>query len=165
MKTADGFSMLVHRALATTRARELLACKRAVVLERIARGGGATDWYYCPGTAELDLIERRLRPGSVVSFYFDDRIRKSRWSDQLKLDIAQTIVETGDAVFGVLGTDGIEISVDIVVSVDELDELGSTLSLGSEVFWGAFPGRDNDGERAVTLTLADRDGVVRPHPH
>jgi hypothetical protein len=31
--------------------------------------------------------------------------------------------------------------------------------------FGAFPGRDDDGERALTLPLPDADGVVRPHPH
>jgi hypothetical protein len=29
----------------------------------------------------------------------------------------------------------------------------------------AYPGRDNDGESAITLDLPDADGVVRRHPH
>jgi hypothetical protein len=33
------------------------------------------------------------------------------------------------------------------------------------VFYGATPDRENDGTHAVTVTLPDADGIVRPHPH
>jgi hypothetical protein len=32
---------------------KLLASKPAVVLERIARGGGATNWFFCRGPPRL----------------------------------------------------------------------------------------------------------------
>lgn len=165
MKDSVEFLAIVHAALARTRVPDLLASKAAVVLERIARGGGATEWYYCRGTAELGAVEGKLSPGSVVSFYFDERIRSASYSPQLGTDIAKVIDDTGDAVVGVLGEDGIEIHVDIVVSGDDLAEVMAATSPASRVFYGSFPSRDDDGMRAVTVTLPDRDGIVRGHPH
>lgn len=165
MKTSADFTEIVHGVLARRRVGDLLASNAAVVLERLARGGGATEWYYCRGTAELDALEKRLSAGSVVSFYFDERIRKLPKSPQLAADIERIIAETGDAVVGVLGEDGVKIDVEIVVSRDDLADFMSRLPSSSQVFYGAFPGRDDDGMPAVTVTLPDRDGVTRSHPH
>jgi hypothetical protein len=73
--------------------------------------------------------------------------------------------QDGDAVIGRLGDDQLEINVEFVASPAELEEYASELPSGAEVIYGRFPGRDNDGLRAVTIDLPDRDGVVRPHPH
>jgi len=164
-KTNGEFSAIVHTVLEKTPVRELLGSGDAVVLERIARGGGATAWYYCRTGRELDAIEGRLSPGSVTSFYFDARIRRARYSPQFVTDVESIIVKAGDAFVGALGEDGIEINAEIVVSRDDLMETMSTIPRSSELFYGAFPARDNDGAAAVTVTLPDRDGVVRAHPH
>ena len=37
---------------------------------------GATNWYYCADETAVPFIASRLSPGSVVSFYFDDRITR-----------------------------------------------------------------------------------------
>lgn len=60
--------------------------------------------------------------------------------------------------------DGLEIAVEIVAGPNELSEVSSGFA-GEQVFFGAFPRRDNDGHRALTLTLPDADGLVREHPH
>ena len=159
------FLEIVRAALARTRVRDLLGSNAAVVLERIARGGGATEWYYCRGTSDLDAVERSLSPGSVVSFYFDGRIRSSSNAPPVLADIEKIIDDTGDAVVGVVGEDGVKMSVEVVVSREDLVEFMSTIGPASRVFYGAFPARDDDGSRAVTITLPDRDGISRSHPH
>jgi hypothetical protein len=165
VKDEGSFLALVHAALAGTPVRDLLTSNAAVVLERIARGGGRTEWYSCRGPAELEAIEGQLSPGSAVSFYFDGRVRGSPGSPHLAADILRIIHDVGEAVVGVLADDGVKIDVDFLSSTEEVTELISTLSPASRVFYGEFPARDNDGTRAVSLILPDRDGIVRPHPH
>lgn len=45
----------------------------------------------------------------------------------------------------------------------ECDVFAQGLAVGTVVFFGPFRSRGNDAERAVTLDLPDRDGVVRAH--
>lgn len=137
----------------------------AVAFERIARGGGSTRWYWVRSTEDLDRLYVRLSPGSVVSFYFDDRIKLQSLDDDVEMTILDLVAQHGDAVVGVLSQDGFEILVDFVAGPNELSQFCSEVHAGQPLFFGAFPGRDNDGRRSVTLTLADADGVVREHPH
>lgn len=142
-----------------------LSGEPAVVLERIARGGGATRWYSVRSTDDLGQLYERLNPGSVVSFYFDDRIKCGVLDDDTAGEILDLAVQHGDAVVGTLDEDGLEIHVDLVAGPSELSEFRSALPMGAQVFFGAFPGRDDDGVSAITLTLPDADGVIREHPH
>lgn len=155
----------VDGGLVTDAIMELLASKECVVLERLARGGGATNWYLCRDIPTLEMIQRDLAPGSIVSLYFDDRIRRSKKSPQLAMAVEKIIAETGDAIVGVLGEDGFHLNAETVVTRGELPELMSSISETADVFYGAFPARDNDGARAITVTIPDRDGIVRHHPH
>ena len=161
----NSFESAVHATLAATPVIELLGARAAVVLERIARGGGATKWYYCPDKAHLEALEAQLSPGSVVSFYFDDRVRSAIYSPELKSAVEGIIAETGEAIIGALGEDRLHIDVEILTGARELAEFASTTSLTSRVFYGAFPARDNDGTRAVTMVIPDADGIARCHPH
>jgi hypothetical protein len=72
---SHSFRLAVRTAVSATPIGDLLSAKSGVVLERIARGGGATNWYYCPKKSSLEVVESKFSPGSIVSFYFDDRIR------------------------------------------------------------------------------------------
>jgi hypothetical protein len=164
MLRRDGFSSVAHAALTKTAAPALLASKPAVVFERIARGGGATNWYFCRGPQDLPALEAKLSPGSVVSFYFDERIRRAPKSSTTEEAINTIVDETGDAVVAVFGADPIAMDAELISSRGELSEYLSTQT-SSELFFGPTPGRDNDGERSVTLTLPDTDGIVRGHPH
>jgi len=101
----------------------------------------------------------------VVSFYFDGRIRCRALDDDVAGEILDLAVRHGDVVVGTLGEDRLEILVDFVAGPNELSEFCSALPSGTQVFFGAFPGRDDDGVGAITLTLPDADGVVRAHPH
>lgn len=137
----------------------------AVVLERIPRGGGSTRWYWVRSTGDLDLLCARLGAGSVVSFYFDDRIKIQPLDDDVEMTILDLVALHGDAVVGVLSQDGLEVLVDFIAGPNELSQFCSEVPAGQPLFFGPFPGRDSDGRGAVTLTLADADGIVREHPH
>ena len=113
---------------------------------------------------ELPNVESSLRPGSLVSFYFDDRIRQAEYDDRLRITLEDIIRKTRGAVIGALLPDGFRIDARVAVSsVDLAEEIAD---LGASVlFFGEFPGRDNDGVAAITLQVPDADGRVRPHPY
>jgi hypothetical protein len=163
--TDASYVLLVRGTIAATPVHDRLRSSDAVVLERIARGGGATCWYYCRDHDHLGRIEEMLSPGSVVSFYFDGRLRRSGYSSRLLDDINEVLKERGEVVVGSLATDGLRIEASIVVSSEDLRECLAEVGTSSPVFYGTFPARDNDGVAAVTVTLPDRDGVRRAHPH
>jgi hypothetical protein len=157
---------LILDAIGSTPIPRLLSERPAVVLERIARGGGATQWYHLEQTGDLVRLVERLTPGSAVSFYFDGRIER-RFLDENLVDVVLDLirVQREAVVVGMLSTDRMAIDVEFVAGLGDLSEfLGATLD-GVEMFVGAFPARDDDGKDAVTIDLPDPDGVVRRHPH
>lgn len=148
-----------------------LARRPAIVLERMARAAGATRWYYCRGTDDLPRLEARFHPGSLLSFYFDDRIKAAVYSSTVKETLSALILETRevrterDPLVGYLDSDGIEIHMILSLTEEDLRDYHSELCSAQMVFFGEFPARDNDGLAAVTVTLPDEDGVKRAHPH
>ena len=161
----EGFAEIARRAVEPTGAGQLLASGPATVFERIARGGGATRWYWLRTADDLGRLYDVLSPGSVVSFYFDDRIEGAPFSEEIGERILATAESDGDAVVGRLAPDGLTLDVDYVGGPIALAELVDDLPADETVFFGPVPGRDNDGVHAVTVTLPDADGVVRAHPH
>ena len=61
--------------LAGTNLSNRLEVRPAIVLERIAMGGGAMEMFLCPSKSSLEQLIDSFSPGSIVSFYFDDRFR------------------------------------------------------------------------------------------
>jgi hypothetical protein len=161
----DPFSTIAHNALSATPVRALIETNSAIILERIARGGGATKWYHCSNQQCLEDVELSLSPGSAVSFYFDRRICRASYSKETAHILRDTVSDTGEILIGVPRSNNPAIDVEIISGPNELTEFLSTLSLGAPIFYGVFPARDNDGVNAVTVILPDIDGVVRPHPH
>ncbi len=161
----NSFSTLARAALAATPIVDRLIQTHAVVLERLARAGGATKWYCCPDRNHLHALEEQLSPGSVVSFYFDDRIRNEALSPESKEKVESIVSETGEVIVGTLAADGLHVDSEIITGPNELASFFSGVSFTTRIFYGAFPARDNDGIHAVTVTLPDADGIVRPHPH
>ena len=123
------------------------------MLERIARGGGATSWYSCGGPGELGALEDSLYPGSMVSFYFDERIQQVTDCRATVAKIVELISRTGECVVGVLAQDRLEIDASVVNAVEELTELLEATPSSAQLFFGVFPARDNDGANAVTVIL------------
>ena len=149
-----------------------LQVRPAIVLERIARGGGAANWYRCADHASLAAVNAELRPGSVVSFYFDDRITGCRYTPEVREQLLRLMCrlrdipgETGEIVVGHLADDQLHMTVDFPSGPEGLDEFTGTLGTDPWIYFGRFPGRDDDGTDAVTLTLPDLDGITRAHPH
>lgn len=158
------FTAVVHRMLVEAAVHQRLRDRAAVVLERIARGGGATRWYYCPDGMTLDSLEADFRPGSKVSFYFDDRILRVPFSQELRKDIEIIVSRYGEAVVGVAREHDSLIDVEFVAGPTDLAEV-MDVAIPAVMFIGTFPAPDNDGTAAITVTLPDSDGVVRDHPH
>lgn len=159
------YSQHVREAVAQVAVPRLLTDRPAVVLERIARGAGSTRWYRITTVRDLERLYDVLAPGSVVSFYFDERISVLEWGDETIIRVLDLVAAHGDAVVGTQRADGLELSVQFVGGANELDEFAGGLALGAQVFVGAFPAAENDGCDSVTVALPDRDGVVRGHPH
>lgn len=159
------FASIVHASLIRTPAATLLNAHDAVVLERIAMGAGATNWYYCRDSEHLRLVEAQLSPGSLVSFYFGDQIRNVLYTPAHKAEMERIITQTRDVVLGFLRDDGYRIDVEFIDNTLRLSEATADLAPTHRVFYGAFPARDNDGVRAVTLILPDADGTVRENPN
>ena len=134
------------------------------MLERIARGGGATNWYVIQTADDLQTLAERLRPGSLVSFYFDDRLVIGPIDREARAAILEIAERDTSAVVGALDERDIQLTVDFPSSGSELDEF-VTEHEGATFVFGRFPSSDDDGSSAVTLTLPDADGVARPHPH
>jgi hypothetical protein len=61
--------------------------------------------------------------------------------------------------------EGIEIDVEFIAGDEELRDFAAGLASRARVVYGRFPAADDDGVRAITFDLPDRDGIFRPHPH
>jgi hypothetical protein len=156
---------LALRAIQATAVPRLLREHPAIAVERLARGGGATRWFFLGDPEQLATLAAKLAPGSSLSFYFDERIAIGALDDEVAEEILQFAAMDGDAVVGHLGADGIEIAVEFVAGRSDLEAASRSFKLDERVFYGRFPAADNDGVDAVTLTLPDKDAVIRSHPH
>jgi hypothetical protein len=156
---------ITHQLLDAYGVTRLLRDKAAIILERIARGGGAVSWYVCECEAALDAISARFKPGSVISFYFDDRIKTCRAKD-LPLDEIGTIIElVGECVVGKIADNGIDIDAyDFCLSSEIRTGFGDPHP-ESRMIYGAFPERAYTPNSAITFILPDEDGIFRAHPH
>lgn len=159
------FDAIARSTIAATAIAERLRDTSAVVLERIARAAGKTNWYQCDNQDGLNQIVGALSPGSKVSFYFDGRIARNAYTPQIRREIEAIANRERDAIIGALQADGFRIECDFVSSVDEIEEFIIDHPDVSAIYFGAFPAADNDGVQAITVTLPDRDGVVRHHPY
>jgi hypothetical protein len=164
-ETPPSVAELILSAISSTSVPSHLLRRPAVVLERIARGGGETRWYSVTNEDRLEALATRLSPGSSVSFYFDDRIEQRDLNDEADDAILDLIRVHGEAVVGVLSPDGLTIEIEFVSDVGELSEFLGARDSDVHLFVGVFPERDDDDPGAISIDLPDRDGVVRRHPH
>lgn len=160
-----GFAEIARRTIEASGAVPLVAARPAVVLERVARGGGATRWYWLRTTDDFGGLYEALSPGCVVSFYVDDRIEWAMPTPKMRQRVLAIVASDGDAVVGRLGADGLELIVDYVGGQDAPMRFIEAAPGEEPLFFGPFPAREDDGVRALTITLPDADGVIREHPH
>ena len=158
-----GYATLARRAIEATPVPRLVRERPGIVLERHARGGGATTWYWIRSPADLSKVVELLRPGSAVSFYFDDRIAEGDPAT-VRDEIVAIAARDIDAVVAAYNGHP-ELRVDFPGGPLDLAEFVAELQPGETFLYGAFPARDNDGKQAVSVVLPDIDGVVRGHPY
>jgi hypothetical protein len=161
------YSILAIRAVSEAGVPALLAggSPYVVALERLARAAGATNWYVLHDVRQLDELAMRLSPGSTLSFYFDGRLAPREYDSSVATEIVRIVARDQNAVVGKLSSDGMSLEVDFPSNQSELEDFIRAFPPGTRFFFGAYPGRDNDGVHAVTIDLPDADGVVRRHPH
>jgi hypothetical protein len=165
VSSASDFAALAAATFGATPAARLLAgTQPAVALERIARGAGATRWYLLRAPADLGTLTLRVRPGSRVSFYFDNRFLIGEFDDPARQSVVGIIEREGEAVIAAVPPSEIEAEVEFPSSAMEADEFARHHRQATIVV-GAFPAADDDRVNAITVVLPDADGVVRPHPH
>jgi hypothetical protein len=162
MASAMSLQLAVHEVLAQ---RWSQPWADVVVLERLARGGGAARWFMVRTPKDVTRVYGELRAGSRVSFYFtggpnvdaDDEPTRQRMFDE--------ITSTGEIVLGYPSDTDVVLQVDVISGPSELTEQLMHQPEGGQVVWGTWPSPLNDGHNAVTVDLVDEDGVLRPHPH
>ena len=134
-----------------------------VILERVARGGGATRWHYCIAIWEVSEVIATMRPGSNVGFFFDDRIRRSLYSDDIGIEILDIATAAGEVWIGRETGPSREFKMDFG-GVEESMSMITKFKTGEAVLYGAFPAFEDDRVNSIVFTPPDPDGVVRPQP-
>jgi hypothetical protein len=137
---------------------------RVVVLERIARGAGDTNWFFIRSREEVEQVAETLHGGSCVSFYFADQLHVEIDSEEARGRMFDVITHKGELVIGYPSASRPQLEMRIISGPGELGSYLVSQPEGGLVVWGEWPGRDNDAD-AITLNLVDKDGVLRPHPH
>jgi hypothetical protein len=139
--------------------------RQIVILERLARAGGAARWFFVTSQAKLERVFDLLRGGSNVSFYFSRYLRVEVDNESTRQEMFDEMTLHGELVLGYPPSDAPEFEVEIISGPSELTELLMLRPEGSLAVWGQWPPRDSDGENAITVDLVDADGVLRSHPH
>jgi hypothetical protein len=139
------------------------ATPQVVVVERLARGGGATRWFSCGTIEEVEQLLPDLRPGSRVGFFLDDRIRRERYSHTVEEMIWGELADVGEVFVGRVRPSSLELDVQLLDLADCAEALAG-IPIGEVVYVGTFPAFEDDGQSCLVFTPPDTDGVVRRKP-
>lgn len=139
--------------------------REVVVLERLARGGGATRWFFARSPEMVERTLDRLSAGSCVSFYFANHLHVEPDTEAVRQRMFDVLGRTGEIVVGYPDETAAELEMEIISGPSELAGFLMQHPEGALAVWGPWPARGNDGQDAVTLDLVDADGVLRRHPH
>lgn len=139
--------------------------ERVVVLERLARGGGATKWYLIRSREDVEPVFEMFRGGSCVSFYFADQLHAEVDTDDARQRMFDELSVEGELVAGYPSEFNPELDMEIISGPGELGSYVVSHPEGQVIVWGRWPGKDNDGRDAITINLVDDDGIIRSHPH
>jgi hypothetical protein len=136
-----------------------------IVLERIARGAGATRWFQMCGVESLDRLVETFHRGSCVSFYLANQLEVVSIEEIRFSEISEILKRDGEVVAAfVLPTD-FELDVEFLGSENEIKKFLELAGNGSFVILGAFPKRENSPGFVRTFVVPDADGLVRAHPY
>jgi hypothetical protein len=139
--------------------------REIVILERMARGGGATRWFFVQSLAELLLVFDTLRGGSSVSFFFAGHLHVEIDAEDARGRIFDEMALEKELVLGYPSTGSIEVAMELVSGPGELAEQLMHHPEGNLMIWGKWPARPDDGRDGITINLVDVDGILRSHPH
>lgn len=139
--------------------------RQIVVLERLARAGGAARWFFVVSRTALEDVFDQLRGGSSVSFYFSGHLHVEVDNEAARQEMFEEITRRSELVLGYPAPDNAQLEMEIISGASELTECLILHPEGSLVVWGEWPARESDGENAITVDLVDADGVLRSHPH
>jgi hypothetical protein len=169
METEHGraYSNMALEAILTRGVQSAIeqASHEVIILERLARAAGTTNWYVLHDANQLSDLADRLSPGSSVSFFFDGRLAFHDYNTDVKRTILRIARRDRQAVVAKRSSDEIALKVDFIANESELDDFREDMGRGERILYGAYPAKDNDGALALTIDLPDRDGIVRLHPH
>lgn len=131
-----------------------------LVLERLAKAAGQTRWHIAKDDADLAFIIAAVVPGSAVSLYFDERFKRSNWSDETSRAVLDVVKAHGECVVAVESSNGGELSPFFISGANDLVEFLGELEAGAVVYFGSYPMQDNDGTRAVSFIVPDALGRI-----
>jgi hypothetical protein len=135
-----------------------------VVLERLARGGGSTNWYFARTTTDLLDVVHRLRGGSCVTFYFDGGLNVQLDDETARQKMFDAVTPSREIAIGYPEEGNVLLEIELVTGSTELSELLEWHAEGHLVAWGPWPSRAADFG-TITIDLVDSDGIQRAHPH
>jgi hypothetical protein len=147
-------------------AGDLAATGEALVLEKWARGGGATTWRVLNAAEQADVLAGLLRAGSRVLLYRLPRERvegvASTSLTPAGQDLLAQLSVPADALL-VLADDGQrpELAADFLTGAEEVPEWLEEHA-GRSILMMRYP---RVGEEIAEANVPDADGVIRPHPH
>lgn len=137
--------------------------RRIVLLERIARGAGATRWYLLHDRSAFEQVIAALRPGSRVTFYFRGPMHTEPLSEEVQGAMFEAVGEHDEIVIAFPVPGQLELRAELVSGPSELTDFLMQPDPPADVVWGAFPGTEELD--SFTVELVDADGVLRAHPH
>lgn len=136
-----------------------------IVLERFARGGGGTRWFFARSRSELREVIERLRGGSCVSFYFGQQLNVEIDGEEVRQKMFDLTSPSREILVGYPASDETSFKVELVTGPSELGELLLGRREGTPVVWGTWPESAPDDGSTITIYLVDEDGVQRRHPY
>jgi hypothetical protein len=144
-------------------ASNLDASGHVFIVEKVARGGGNTRWFYCESIREVEDVLRAVRSGSLVGLFFDDRIRRLPKSEEAEIETIDAAIRYGELFLGTKNSTGSELRM-YLADPNEVYAEVSKVASGEMVYFAPIPTFDNDGKASIVFTAPDADGVVRPQP-
>lgn len=140
--------------------------KGIFVQERIANGAGQTRWFFCANSFDLSRLNEELRPGSLITAYFDDRIQKARLGDLKREDIEGICSDGAECVAGQIVSGSIQVDLLFVEGWADFLDLFDGSDPDSIFFYGAYPSEGLwDIGKSISFIVPDEDGVFREHPY
>jgi hypothetical protein len=103
------------------------------------------------------------REGSQVGLFFDDRIHRDFYADEIGIDILDIATAAGEVWAGREMGAGSEFKMDFG-GVEESMKMIAEFRTGEVVLYGTFPSFQDDRSDTIIFTPPDADGVVRPQP-